>query len=200
MSRRTISLVLILIVSVCGAAGAAQKGADTGSKMTVNFNQTEYLHRWSQNGLHEFTPPGQEDLAKWTDMLSVNFYPQVTDGDGLARVANQVLETYKAEKGIVLRTDSVPRTSERPAEHLIAVVFGRPTFLEAVQARFELVNGQGVSIIYSHRIYGKAAGPEMSAWLKAHGAAVEKALMAWAFPAALGSLQKSPAPQRPPRH
>lgn len=200
MLSRSLYFVLIFILSVCVAGGAAKKETDTTSKLTLNFNQAEYVHRWSQNDQHEFTPAGQEDLAKWTDMVTINFYPQVTDGESLALVANQVLENYKSQKGIVLRTDSVPRTREKPAEHLIAVVFGRPAFLEAVQARFKLVNGKGVSIVYSHRIYGKAAGPEMSTWLKANGPSIEKVLMAWEFPASLGSLQKSSAPKGQPRH
>jgi hypothetical protein len=118
----------------------------------------------------------------------------------LPALCNKALENYKSQKGMVLRAVSVPRTTDKPAEHLIVVVFGRATFLEAVQARFKLVNGNGVSIIYSHRVYGKAAGPEMSTWLKDHGPSIEKALMAWEFPASLGSLQKSSAPKSPPRH
>jgi hypothetical protein len=199
MPRISLCFILILIFVVCATLGAAQKVADTKSRITLNFNQTEYVHRWSQNDQHEFTPPGQEDLSKWIDMLTINFYQQVSSGEGLASVANQILENYKTNKGRVLRTDSVPRTIEKPAEHLIVVVFGRPTFLEAVQARFKLVNGTGVGIIYSHRVYGKEAGPEMSTWLKGNGPSVEKALMAWEFPPSLGSLQKSSAPKGKPR-
>src|SRR5690349_11840749 len=151
MPRRSLYSILILLFPVYATVGAAQTKPDGKSPITLNFNQTEYLHRYSQNDLHEFTPAGQEDLSKWMEMLTLNFYPQVSDGESLARVANQVLENYKAEKAIVLKTASVPRTAERPPEHFIAVVFGRPTFLEAVQARFKLINGKGVSIIYSHR-------------------------------------------------
>src|ERR1051326_8157629 len=158
MPRISRYFVFILIFPICAIVAAAQKVVDTKTKLTLNFNHTEYLHRWSQNGQHEFTPSGQEDLAKWADMLTLNFYQQVAEGEGLAGVANQVLENYKSQKAIVLKTDSVPRTIDKPAEHLIAVVFGRPTFLEAVQARFKLVNGKGVSIIYSHRVYGKEVG------------------------------------------
>jgi hypothetical protein len=199
MPRRALFYALILIFPVCAIVGAAQKRAQPESRMNLNFNQTEYLHRWSQNDQHEFTPPGQEDLSKWTDMLTLNFYPQARDGDGLALVANQVLENYKTNQAKILKTDSVPRTSTKPAEHLIVVVFGRPTFLEAVEARLKLVNGKGVAVIYSHRVYGKAVGPEMSNWLKAQGASIEKALMAWEFPASLGSLPKSSAPRSQPR-
>lgn len=200
IQRIFLCFVLILISQVYAAPQAAQKEAGNKSKITLNFNQTEYFHRWSGNDQHEFTPQGQEDLSKWADMLTINFYQRVTDGEGLASVANQVLENYTSQKGIVLRTVSVPRTIERPAEHLIAVVFGRPNFLEAVQARFKLINGKGVSIIYSHRVYGKEVGPEMSTWLKDHGASIEKVLMAWEFSQALGSLQKSSDQKRQPRH
>jgi hypothetical protein len=200
MPRISLYFALILVFPVYVTLGAAQKEADTKSKMTLNFNQAEYIHRWSQNDQHEFTPPGQDDLSKWADMLTINFYPQVNEGEGLALIANQVLENYKTQKGRVLKTISVPRTIGKPAEHLIVVVFGRPTFLEAALARFKLVNGKGVSIIYSHRVYGKEVGPEMSTWLKDHGPLIEKAVMAWEFPPTLASLQKSSAPKSQPRH
>ena len=153
--------------------------AKTAGKKTVTFNKTEYIHRWSQGSQHEFTPPGQEDLSKWTDMLTVNVYHDAVDGDGLALVANKVLGAYQNHKGTVVRTDSVPRTTEKPAEHLVVVVLGDPKFLEAVLARFVLVNNKGVAIICSHRVYGSRAGPEMSEWLKANGPSMEKALMEW---------------------
>jgi hypothetical protein len=153
--------------------------AKTASKKSVTFNKTEYVHRWSQGDQHEFTPPGQEDLSKWTDMLTVNVYHDAVDGDGLALVANKVLGAYQNHKGTVVRTDSVPRTTEKPAEHLVVVVLGDPKFLEAVLARFVLVNNKGVAIIRSHRVYGSRAGPEMSEWLKADGPSMEKALMEW---------------------
>src|SRR5262249_27632752 len=108
---------------------------------------------------------GQGSLEKWTDMITITVYPSAHDGDGLAVKANAVLENYKSHGGRVLRTDSVPRTPDRPAEHFVAVVFGRPNFLEAAFARFKLVDGVGCSIVYSHRIYGEKVGDEMSKWL-----------------------------------
>jgi hypothetical protein len=79
----------------------------------------------------------------------------------------------------VLRTNSVPRTSDQSAEHFIAVVFGRPNFIEAAFARFKLVDGVGRSIVYSHRIYGEKVGDQMSKWLNDNGPKMEKALMDW---------------------
>jgi hypothetical protein len=162
--------------------GAGQ-AASVADKPAFVFREVGYFHRWSQNQQHEFTPEKQEDLKKWTDMMTVNGYPAVADGDGLAATANAVLENYKKHQAKVLKTSSVPRTADRPAEHFIAVVFGRPDFIEVAFARFKLVDGKGFSFVYSHRIYGEKIGDEMSAWLGANGEAAEKALMKWSsFP------------------
>jgi hypothetical protein len=112
-------------------------------------------------------------------MITVNGYPDVGDGERLAATANAVLENYKSHQAKVLKTSSVPRTAERPAEHLIAVMFTRPNFIEVAFARFKLVDGKGCSFVYSHRLYGEKIGDQMSAWLSANGEEIEKALMEW---------------------
>jgi hypothetical protein len=161
------------------ANAAAHTAATTDGKAAFLFGGVGYFHRWSENEQHEFTPTGQRDLQKWTDMVTINVYPNAHDGDALAAKANPVLENYKSHGARVLRTDSVPRTPDRPAEHFIAVVFGRPNFLEAAFARFKLVDGVGCSIVYSHRIYGEKVGDQMSKWLNDNGQKMEKALMDW---------------------
>jgi hypothetical protein len=168
--------------------------AATETRPAFVFAGTDYFHRWSQNDQHEFTPEGQDNLDKWTDMITINVYQNAHDGDALAAKANAVLENYKSHKGRVLRTDSVPRTADRPAEHFIAVVFGRQNFIEAAFARFKLVNGVGCSIVYSHRIYGEKVGDPMSAWLKDNGPKMEKLLMDWnnfPSPASLRDLPRT---------
>jgi hypothetical protein len=62
---------------------------------------------------------------------------------------------------------------------LIAVVFARPSFIEVAFVRLKLVDGNGCSIVYSHRIYGEQIGVQMSSWLSANGQEIEKALMEW---------------------
>ena len=79
----------------------------------------------------------------------------------------------------MLRTNSVPRTAQKPAEYLIVVLFVQPEYIEAVFSRFKLVGGTGTAAIYCHREYGKQIGDQMSAWLQKNGAVIEKALMAW---------------------
>ena len=143
------------------------------------FQGVGYFHRWSKNDQHEFTPAKQEDLEKWSDMITVNAYPSVQDGEGLAATANAVLENYQKHLAKVLTTNSIPRSPDRPAEHLITVVFGRPTFTEVAFARFRMLDGNGYSIVYSHRMYGEKIVEQTSAWLKANEAATEKALREW---------------------
>jgi hypothetical protein len=146
-----------------------------------SFQEVDYFHRWSGGTQHEFTPAKQEDLDHWTDMMTINAYPAVNDGEKLAETANTVLGNYQ-RAGKVIRTNSVPATDKSAAEHFIAVFFTRPDFSEAAFARVMLVGGKGHSFVYSHRVYGKNAGDEMGAWLKANGEKTEKALMDWEPP------------------
>ena len=92
----------------------------------------------------------------------------------------------------IIRTDSKPKTASAPAEHLIVAVLGSPDFLEAAFARLMLVDGSGVIAVYSHRIYGKAAGPAMSDWLKSNGPQIEAALKTWDRVPASTALNKLP--------
>lgn len=176
-----ISLVFVALIFAQNAAGElSPQGAPQKSTMAgFSFGTVKYFHRYTTADQHEFTPAGQEDLKAWTDMVTVLFYRNVRDGEGLAATASAVLENYKANRAVVVRTDSVPRTAAKPAEHLAVVTFGRPEFIEAVFARFKISDGIGTAVIYSHRIYGNKVGDSMSAWLKANGPATEKTLMTW---------------------
>src|SRR4051812_28544711 len=175
---RKSSLLIIASLSVLSCDLAAGGLSDiVHGKSAFSFRNVEYFHRWSANEQHEFTPENQEDLDHWTDMITINGYPDAHDGDALAEMANAVLENYKNHQAKVLKTNSVARTPEHPAEHFIAVLFAQPTFSEVAFARFRLIDGAGCSLVYSHRIYGENIGDQMSAWLKANGDAVEKSLM-----------------------
>jgi hypothetical protein len=179
MRIRLLRIVLSLAV-IGGILDAPETPAVAPpEKPAFVFREVGYFHRWSKNEQHEFTPDKQEDLDKWADMMTINAYPGVHDGERLAETANAVLENYKKHQARVLTTRSVPRTPDRPAEHLIAVVFTRPHLVEVAFARFRLVDGAGCSFVYSHRNYGEEIGDNVSAWLKANGSEIEKALMEW---------------------
>ena len=172
-------------------AWSGERNAPQTSAATLSFAGVDYLHRWSRAGQHEFTPRSDADLERWQDMVTINVHDAVRNGDQLANAANQVLGKYQS-RGNIMRTDSRPRTPQRPAEHLIVAVLGSPGFLEAAFARFALVDGIGVVTVYSHRIYGTAVGDAMSAWLNANGAAMEQKLIAWDRMPSVSALRQLP--------
>jgi hypothetical protein len=177
------------LVSCCLAVCSAVALFAAAEVPSFKFKGADYWHRWSQNHQHEFTPEHQEDLEKWVDMVTINIYPAAHDGDALAKMANAVLENYKSHKATVLTTKSVPRTPDHPAEHLIAVVFSQPKFIEVAFARFKLAENTGCSIVYSHRLYRGKMGDQMGSWLKSNYAETEKALMEWSSMPPQASLE-----------
>ena len=170
--------------------GFSSQEADKKEKAAAfALADVKYFHRFTNADQHEYTPDGQADLKSWTDMVTIHYYRKVKDGETLAAAANAVLENYKANKARVIRTDSVPLTKDRPAEHLMVVIFGRPEFIEVAFARFKMHDGVGSAVIYSHRVYGKTVGKEMSAWLEKNGPTTEKNLMKW------DAMPKPPSPK-----
>jgi hypothetical protein len=165
----------LLFLLVAGAMAKDEPSA-------FSFQHVDYFHRWSGGTQHEFTPAKQEDLDHWTEMITINAYPSVDDGEKMADAANKVLGNYKSHAGKILKTSSVPATEKRTAEHFVAVLFTRPGFAEAAFARFKLVDGIGHSFVFSHRIYGEKAADEMTAWIKANGEKTENALFDWDLP------------------
>ena len=168
---------IALLVAIAAATASPFSAAEKNSAPAFQFRQVNYFERWSRNEQHEFTPDKQEDLDHWSDMMTLNGYPDVHDGDALATTANAVLENYKSHQGKILKTNSVPRTPDRPAEHLIVVRFVRSGFVEIAFARFKLVANKGHSFVYSHRFYGAKADEQSNAWMATNGAEVEKALL-----------------------
>jgi hypothetical protein len=184
------TLVLFTLAYFSCSAAFAQFPASGAAATKLTFRGVQYEHRWSKDDQNEFTPSGETDLTSWNDMMTFNVYETVSTGEKLAGIANKVVSKYQSH-GKILRTISKPRTADSPAEHLIAAVFGTPAFLEAAFIRFVLVDGTGMGVVYSHRVYGKAVGPAMSDWLEANGQQVTIDLMEWKQipkPAALKQL------------
>jgi hypothetical protein len=170
------------------AMTATQSRGDTAA---LSFDGTPFIHRWSKNAQHEFTPAGEEDLAKWTAMLTINVHDGARTGEQLAELANRVLGNYQ-QAGKVIRTDSKPRTETSEAEHFAVALLPNPAFLEAAFARVLMHEKRAVVVVYSKRFYGDSARGEMGAWLKKNGAAVEQALMSWIGIPSLARLRALP--------
>ena len=171
--------VLHLLITLPAIAATLSLAEETSKGPAFTFRDTSYFHRWSNDEQEEFTPDKQEDLDHWTDMITINGYPGVDDNEKMAGAANAVLGRYRSHHGKILKTRSTPGTKDRPTEHFIAVMFVQPQFVEIAFAHFKLVDKKGHSFIYSHRFYGDDRNEEASAWLKAEGDTVEKALMDW---------------------
>jgi hypothetical protein len=188
--RRGFLMAGLALAAAAGPARAAKADA-----MTLTFRGTPFVHRWSKDGQHEFTPAADADLTTWRDMVTLNVHAKVTAGDQLAQVANQVLANYE-RNGKIVQTRSVPRTATQPAEHLIVAVLRTPQLLEAAFARCLLHDGVGLVAVVSHRIYGASsgagAGPEMSRWLGAPGQTTEQALMGWSALPPVSRLNRLP--------
>jgi hypothetical protein len=168
--------------SVTYSASVQDKGSNGKEKektAAFSFADVKYFHRYSNDEQHEYTPVDQEDLKVWTDMVTINYYRKVKDGEALAKTASAVLASYKAHKAAIVKIDSVPRTKDEEAEHVIVASFARPEFHEAVFARLRMHDGVGTAVIYSHRIYGKDIESQMARWLERNTASIEKGLMKW---------------------
>jgi hypothetical protein len=179
--KPAILAILVMLVVDTELLSAAPPPTAKSKKLVpaFAFAERDYFARWSKDNQHEYTPVGQENLDAWSDMVTICYYATAKDGEALATVANSVLGNYQSAGARILRTDSVPRSKDKPAEHFVASVFGQPEFLEVAFARLVLHDGLGTGVIYSHRIYGKKVGNEMSAWLAQNGPNTEKALMKW---------------------
>ncbi len=186
-ARMLFAVIALLLVSTIAVGSVPQGGRAAARSAAFSIGGTAYFHLFTKGDQHEYTPQGQEDLSAWTDMVTIHFYRNARDGEGLAATANAVLENYKANKAIVVKTDSVPRTPSRPAEHLIVAIFPQREFIEVAFARFRMHDGVGTAAIYSHRVYGREAGNQMQAWLEKNGQTVETNLMKWDAMPALGA-------------
>ena len=175
MNIRTLLLSLSLsFTAVVGDANATGLGVSESSK--ISFDGQEYLYKWSNEDLHEFTPGEQNVTGQWADMLTVNYYPVVSTGEDLAVVASAVLSNYEDVGGIVLGVESIPGTNLKPAEYIIAVVFGAPEAAEFAMVKFQLHDGIGASVAYAHREYGADVGNIMNDWMDANGTRLQEAI------------------------
>ncbi|MEQ5839718.1 hypothetical protein N0A02_09750 [Paraburkholderia acidicola] len=189
LKRRRLIVGGVALVSMANFRFVA---AQTAGRSAFRFNGADYFFRWSNDTLFEFTPPGQTNLDTWTDMVSVVVFRGVKTADDLAGAANSLLDSTKS-KGAVLKTRSVPRTPDRPAEHFIASMMAGPGVVEGVFTRFVLMDGMGYTLIFSHRFYGEdlhKAAQLLGDWENAHGADTEKALMSFAPVPGVGVLEK----------
>jgi hypothetical protein len=69
------ALFAFALTATAAALAAATPAGQSPATAKVTFRGTEYFLRSSHGNEYDFTPPGQEDLYTFTDMLSLDLYP-----------------------------------------------------------------------------------------------------------------------------
>ncbi len=198
-SLQSISLVLLASLALAGGAPAQQKpavkndpslaapvpvmpvpsgNAAPAAGPMVTFGGVPYFYRWRNANMRELTPRGQEDLQRWSDMVTVVYYPQVRDEAALLATAKAIAQAYQRNQGTLLKTETAPAAAGRPAEHFVSVTFNRPGTSELTCARVVLRDGMGVAVLYGHRAYGPRAALDLADWLRANLPRVNQSLRA----------------------
>jgi hypothetical protein len=208
MKRRSIFFAFALAATAAALAAAATPHGTTGlaaatpdvqspATARVTFRGTEYLLRSSQGNSYDFTPPGQEDLHTFTDMLNLNLYPAAHDQEALATITSRVQAIAQGAKATILRTISVSASGQQPGEHFLALVLPTPHGVDFDATRFVLVDKQAVGVFYTHRSYGDSAAGKTSEWVTKNAADVEQQLLQFDASRMVSAAKISTSPSLP---
>ena len=176
---------------------AATPGLPSPATAKVTFRGTEYLLRSLDGKTYEFTPPGQEDLSAFTDMLALNLFPTAHDQVALDTITSRTLAIAQGAKATVLRTISVSASGQQPGEHFFAAVVPTPHDVDFDATRFVLVDKQVVGVYYTHRSYGPSAAGTTSAWVTKNAVDVEQQLLHFDASRMVSAAKISTSPSLP---
>jgi hypothetical protein len=208
MKRRSIFFAFAWAATAVALGGVLTPHAPTGlavakpnsqspAMATVTFRGTEYLLRPLDGKTYEFTPPGQDDLSAFTDMLALNQFPTAHDQGALDTISSRTLAIAQGAKATILRTISVPASGQQPGEHFFSAVVQNPHSVDFDATRFVLVDKQVVVVYYTHRTYGQSAAATTSAWVAKNAAEVEHQLLQFDASSMVSATKISTSPSLP---
>jgi hypothetical protein len=206
MKRRSTFFAFALAATTAALAAAASPHLPTGlatpdlqspATAKVTFRGTEYLLRSSQGTTYDFTPPGQEDLSTFTDMLELNLYPAAHDQEALATITSRVRAIAQSAKATILPTISASASGQQPGEHFFAAVLPTPHGVDFDAIHLVLVDKQGYGVFYTHRSYGESAAGKTSEWVTKNSADVEQQLLRFDASRMVSSVKISTSPSLP---
>ncbi len=152
---------------------------DEATAHTVSLNGQAFVHRWSYGDImHEFTPPGQDDLSSWQDMITMEYLPGIENREDLATLADKLLEAYQERGGKIIGSIALHTLDDPVTEHFIAALLGTSEVIELVQTRLQILDGIGTVTTYAHRFYAPHRA-DMATWMPKNAPAREKALLRW---------------------
>lgn len=138
------------------ASAPASNGGDV-----VIFSGTKYFLRTAKDGQYVFTPGGQEDLQRWTDMITLSYYPEITEGKSLAAKAIAWWEHCRWTRTRIWRINFVPRLDQMHAGdadlYTAVTVHEKPynDYDDISYTALRIIEGTGTALVYSHREYRK---------------------------------------------
>ena len=136
---------------------ASAPASDNGN--VVIFSGTKYFLRTAKDGQYVFTPNGQEDLQRWTDMISLSYYPEIKEGNSLAAKAIDWWKHCRSTRAHILQMNFVPRIDQMPARdnafYTTFTLLEKPynDYDEFAYTALRIVGGIGATSTYSHREY-----------------------------------------------
>jgi len=163
--------VLILFLMLCLSVGSAaeQPGnsllagkppasvSDNGN--VVVYLGTKYFLRSTKDGQYVFTPDGQEDLQRWTDMITLSYFPQITEGKSLAAKAIEWWSHCRSMRAHFFDLNFVPRIDLMPSRdnalYVASTLIAQPdnNYDEYAFTALRIVEGIGAISTYTHRNY-----------------------------------------------
>lgn len=158
MRYRALALALLLASPI--ASAAPPPGFQVGD--------TAYLLRWTgDGGLAEYTPEGQDDLNRYSEMISLAPTPAELAPAGMAGYARAMADFVReGRNGDVLSQDCVPEAADHAAECTMLVAYAGREATELAFTRLVAVGSTNVAaLVLSHREYGDASPALAKAWL-----------------------------------
>lgn len=165
---------------------------------TLEAGGTVYHLRWTgDGGLAEYTPDGQEDLERYSDMISLAPTPAELRPDDMAAYARAMADQVRAGDGDLLSQDCVPDAADHVAECTMFVAYAQPAYTEFAFTRLVAVGADNVAcLVLSHREYGATSRAQAQAWLASDaGRARVAGFLDWT--SRLGLRRRGDAPAAP---
>lgn len=147
------------------AFAVAPLAAAAAPPSKVRIGETVYEHRWSDGDFHEFTPTGQDDLDRYSEMITLPPSPAGRTAADLERYTDEKATTTRTRGGEVLSQRCEPATPTHVPDCTLLVVYAKPDHVELAVSKHMAAAGTIVPVLFAHREYGEGAGQRAQAWM-----------------------------------
>lgn len=149
---------LAILLACLPAAAAA-------SPPPLEFAGTTWYARWWDGGLVEYTPDGQTDLERYSEMLSLLPTPAGLQAAHLDAYTREMAITHERRGGRVLSRECQPAAPSHLAECTLLIGFGDASHVELAVVRHIALRAGIAGFSLSHREYGDGAEDRAKTWI-----------------------------------